>query len=580
MGLSFDPYHKWLGIPPEEQPPNHYRLLGIKVFETDPDVIEAAADQRMAHLRGYQTGRHAELSQRLLNEVAAARICLLNTTKRAVYDEELKATVESPTAPVDLEPSGSAFPLVDDEWSPKITHPKASRLARRKSTSKAGPIIAGVVAAGLAVVIGLVWLILSRDAPSASASGARSVATQPEPTKKTLQKVPPSLSKTDRLPERPAAPMKKPVGPDSAIKAVAPLKAAEGPEHRRENPLPKPVPLEKAVLKVDSEPVAGPDAVAKQRGAEGEEPHRTAAPKAAEQAAAMKQVKELYRDDIAMAKTPQQRKTLALKLLDQARREEGGAGAGTFALLSLGRDMAVQTGDVAAAIQAVDAMAERFEVNGVELKADALSELAKKARDSSDQLRIAREAVGLMEDATEAGDFTRAAHLGKLAVAEGGKAHDRDIVVDARGRLKKVQTFVRLNKEFETARTTLADQPDDQAANTTAAEYYCLLWNDWEKGLPHLAKGRDATLKALAKQELEESPTDAEKRVKLADAWWDLAQKADSKWKSKMLLHAGWWYAKAQTALPAGMTKLKVEKRLDEIEKLDRKAGLRLAPGL
>ena len=39
-----------------------------------------------------------------------------------------------------------------------------------------------------------------------------------------------------------------------------------------------------------------------------------------------------------------------------------------------------------------------------------------------------------------------------------------------------------------------------------------------------------------------------------------------------MLLHAGAWYAKAQPSLPAGMVKLKVEKRLDEVEKLDRKS--------
>ena len=27
--VEFDPYHRWLGIPPEEQPADHYRLLGI-----------------------------------------------------------------------------------------------------------------------------------------------------------------------------------------------------------------------------------------------------------------------------------------------------------------------------------------------------------------------------------------------------------------------------------------------------------------------------------------------------------------------------------------------------------------------
>ena len=89
MASSFDPYHKWLGIPPDEQPPNHYRLLGIRDLEADPDVIQAAADQRMAHLRTYQTGRYADWSQRLLNEVAAAKICLLSPAKKAAYDQQL-----------------------------------------------------------------------------------------------------------------------------------------------------------------------------------------------------------------------------------------------------------------------------------------------------------------------------------------------------------------------------------------------------------------------------------------------------------------------------------------------------------
>jgi hypothetical protein len=30
----------WLAIPPEEQPPDHYRLLGTQLFEVDPDMIE------------------------------------------------------------------------------------------------------------------------------------------------------------------------------------------------------------------------------------------------------------------------------------------------------------------------------------------------------------------------------------------------------------------------------------------------------------------------------------------------------------------------------------------------------------
>jgi hypothetical protein len=87
----FDPYHKWLGIPPKDQPPNHYRLLGVDLFESDPDVIDAAANRQMAYLQGCATGPLVALSQRLLNEIAAARLCLLTAAKKAAYDDRLKA---------------------------------------------------------------------------------------------------------------------------------------------------------------------------------------------------------------------------------------------------------------------------------------------------------------------------------------------------------------------------------------------------------------------------------------------------------------------------------------------------------
>ena len=91
MASQFEPYYQWLGIPAKDQPPHHYRLLGIELLEGNLEVIEHAADQRMAHLRTLQTGTHAALSQKLLNEVAAARVCLLNPQKKAAYDAQLRA---------------------------------------------------------------------------------------------------------------------------------------------------------------------------------------------------------------------------------------------------------------------------------------------------------------------------------------------------------------------------------------------------------------------------------------------------------------------------------------------------------
>ena len=96
MNEQFDPYYTWLGIPPEEQPPNCYRLLGLRPFETNPQVIENGANRQMSHLRTFQVGPQSASSQKLLNEVAAAKICLLNPAKKAEYDRRLREAMEGP----------------------------------------------------------------------------------------------------------------------------------------------------------------------------------------------------------------------------------------------------------------------------------------------------------------------------------------------------------------------------------------------------------------------------------------------------------------------------------------------------
>lgn len=99
MPEPFDPYQQWLGIEPHEMPVDHYRLLGIQRFERDPAVIAAAADQRMSLVRTYQTGPRAPYTQKLLNELAAARVCLLNPGAKASYDQVLEAVFFTSTPP-------------------------------------------------------------------------------------------------------------------------------------------------------------------------------------------------------------------------------------------------------------------------------------------------------------------------------------------------------------------------------------------------------------------------------------------------------------------------------------------------
>ncbi len=87
----FDPYYEWLSIPPEEQPANFYRLLGLKVLEANANVISSAADRQMTHVRSFAGGPKAGIAQRVLNELAGARVMLLEPARKAAYDAMLRA---------------------------------------------------------------------------------------------------------------------------------------------------------------------------------------------------------------------------------------------------------------------------------------------------------------------------------------------------------------------------------------------------------------------------------------------------------------------------------------------------------
>ena len=212
MSETFDPYHKWLGIPPADQPPNHYRLLGIPRFETDPDVIANAADQRMAHIRSFQTGEHSALSQNILNEIAAARVSLLDAEKKTKYDAALKRAEAAKKLPkaTALEPPPVQPPPVETDKEldlegftatlPHHPHPQRQRKVPWQAWASVGAAAVGLLIIGIFVLMG------SNKEEKATVKTGEQVAVKPKPDKpepspaiKDAEK--PSETPTDSKPE-------------------------------------------------------------------------------------------------------------------------------------------------------------------------------------------------------------------------------------------------------------------------------------------------------------------------------------------------------------------------------------------
>ncbi|MFV1967649.1 MAG: hypothetical protein ACC628_19645 [Pirellulaceae bacterium] len=174
MSPTFDPYYEWLGIPPKHQPPNHYRLLGIELFEENVNVIERAADRQMAHVRTYQAGKHAKRSQCLLNEISSAKICLLEPSKKSHYDAELQAQFDEaepqlPEPVAEVLPATSGFNInLQQPPRPRTvpSHTKRPHTKRRARRTPwwAQPAFLGTVAVlvSVGVLLALIPFLTSR----------------------------------------------------------------------------------------------------------------------------------------------------------------------------------------------------------------------------------------------------------------------------------------------------------------------------------------------------------------------------------------------------------------------------------
>ena len=92
---DFDPYYRWLGIPPEEQPAHHYRLLGLTLFESDRVVIETRSLDQIDRVRKLQLVEDPEVVSSVLGALALARSCLLDADQKAAYDTELYEELEA-----------------------------------------------------------------------------------------------------------------------------------------------------------------------------------------------------------------------------------------------------------------------------------------------------------------------------------------------------------------------------------------------------------------------------------------------------------------------------------------------------
>lgn len=758
MADAFDPWYTWLGIPPSEQPPNHYRLLGVRLFEDNADVIENAADRQMAHLRTFQTSKHGKFSQQLLNDMSAAKLCILNPQKKANYDAALRERLAAITAALASAaphsgvmfhggaiPAGAPLPpappvsqgavatLEPHTGEPDLAEllhgsggPSVRRVTYRSRRAKETGVLISILAVaviGIAALGAYLWNRYSAEMLSPTSPGPSEKHAGKEPHE-TIKKSPAGKEgkpsgghgnpkstalinssqwaelrskvwvKNDAVAgEWKRSGLALTVAPAASARLMLPVMIRESYDleidfvHQQGQQLIGlilPVADRMCVLLVDTkkgrlEGIAGDDSSGvslvsgqaytlhcqahwhddavtievlvnkapllhwsgklsqlsapakyelsepkrpalfadqgavvfnsvRYRSASGASPEfivrkekprfrantenvaagaeqpeemdgkektgdkvqplpvlarpekpkaKLAVPSEADQQRAMKMVKDVYTGEIEKANTADLRRMVIQKLLTDASETEKDP-IGRFVMMKYAVTVAIQQGDAALAVQAVDKVAAEYQCDAPNIKANALDAVAKATKQLPQFGVIADLAAGVAEEAAVAGDADASARMSKLALQAATKAHEKDLLHRVRDRVKELESLQDALAKSMEAQEKLAKNPKDPVANLIVGKFQAFSANRWEEGLPKLAAGSDPTLKALAAQELS-NVVDAAEQLKLADGWREVSEKEDGLGKRNLQTHAASWYATAAPGV-TGLDRTKAEK--------------------
>ncbi len=269
--------------------------------------------------------------------------------------------------------------------------------------------------------------------------------------------------------------------------------------------------------------------------------------------------------DFAGAKKPEQQVNLAkelFKLSEEAKKNPNEQ----FVLLRRTMELACDGGNAVLMVRAIDVIGSTFDINAMDVEVTMLQKFAKNAKNAEKISSLMEGSRAVLDKAIEEHRYDAATRLVEALYA----AAQRPGGSKYRKRLLEQRTELRnLNQQYQEYRKALAaieDNPADKAANLVVGRWRCFVENDWEQGLYSLVESGDAELKEAAQRELKAESGSAADSAKVGDAWWELAEKKKDDEKLALMCHAAEWYEKSQEQGVKGLAKIKIEKRLGELE--------------
>jgi len=231
-----------------------------------------------------------------------------------------------------------------------------------------------------------------------------------------------------------------------------------------------------------------------------------------------------------------------------------------YAMFDAAWRMAAQAGNLKLAISVIEEMSRQFECDEVALRMEALNDAGKRNLDFASWEALVSHTFLTIDRAIADDQYVIGARLFTTLTSLARARNDDGLAAIATQRRKWFSQMQSEYRRAEPAFKTLATAPDDAKANLVAGRYVALVKGDWEKGLPLLAKGDDASLRAAATADLA-NPSKVEDQLASASHWFELGTKEKGITRGRALNRARHWYAKSVPQL-SSLDKLKSEQRL------------------
>jgi hypothetical protein len=284
-------------------------------------------------------------------------------------------------------------------------------------------------------------------------------------------------------------------------------------------------------------------------------------PSQAEQAAALKRIREVYPSNLSR-QTASERTLLASKLLNAAL-ETRDDPAGRYVMLQEAMKIAAAAGDTGIVGKAADALQAGYAGDAEAQRADALARCYAVAPSPAVAGQVAAADVAAAEEAAANDEYESASRYIEKALSAARIVGDRTFLASVQARATAIRDQREEFNQVRSAFSKLKSDPQDPAANLAVGQYLCFKKDKWESGLADLAKGSDPALKQLAQNEMGASG-DPNVRGDLAEQWWNLADQNSRLPRKAIQAHAAELYRQAMRGL-GGLAKAVAKKRIDEV---------------